>query len=205
MWLSDQQVEFIRTSIDNSSINIQEVKDDLLDHFCCSIENQIQQGVSFEAAYEKTFLQVCPNGLNQIQNELFLLVNLNKILIMNKLKYSLGFMASLGISIGSLFKLMHWPGADHLLVLGLVGFVMLFLPMLAYEKYKGSTQRKAETLKDLLGFASVAVLGIGAIFMIGHLTGAGIIIVGGAALFTFGFLPLLFLGMYRNALKQKLQ
>ncbi len=37
--LTDAQFELIKAVIDKSAITVQEVKDDLIDHFCCSIEN----------------------------------------------------------------------------------------------------------------------------------------------------------------------
>lgn len=39
------------------------------------------------------------------------------------------------IGLGSLFKILHWPGANILLVLGLSVFSVLFVPSLAKYLY----------------------------------------------------------------------
>jgi len=38
--------------------------------------------------------------------------------------------------IGSLFKVMHWPGANICLVLGMAGLALIALPMLAINQLK---------------------------------------------------------------------
>ncbi|WP_197901595.1 hypothetical protein [Rhodocytophaga rosea] len=201
--ITDQQFEFIKAEIDKSSLSVEQVKEDLLDHFCCTIETYLMEGLSFEAAYQKTFLQVCPGGLNEISYELFIALNFNRMISMQKLKYSLGLLLSVCISIGSLFKAMEWPGANYLLWFGLTGLVVLFLPLLAYDTYKQKDKSVIEKIKDALGFASATVLGTGIMLKIGHLTGGGILLVGGTMLFTFGFLPFLFLILYKKAIHQK--
>jgi hypothetical protein len=202
--ITDEQFEFIKAEIDKSSLSVEQVKDDLLDHFCCTVETYLMEGLSFEAAYQKTFLQVCPGGLNEIDYELFIALNFNKIMSRQKLKYSLGLVVSVCISIGSLFKAMEWPAANYLLWIGLAGFVLLLLPLFAYDTYKEREKSRIEKIKDALGFSSASILGTGIILKIGHLTGGGILLVGGTALFTFGFLPFLFLVLYKKSLLQKI-
>jgi hypothetical protein len=202
--LSEEQFNFIKATVDNSSIRVEVVKDDLIDHFCCSVEHYMEEGLDFETAYQKTFEQVCPSGLNQIADELFIVVHLNKIVGMQKLKYSLGLLLSISISIGSLFKFMHWPGATILLLFGLTGFIILVLPLLAYESFKEKDRSKLEKLKDALGFASIAIVSTGIIFKIGYFAGGTILLVIGTVLFTFGYLPFLFMDMYKKSIPQQL-
>ena len=45
------------------------------------------------------------------------------------------FFASLSL-IAILFKVMHWPGAGIGLVIGIAGFALLGLPLLALHRYK---------------------------------------------------------------------
>jgi small neutral amino acid transporter SnatA (MarC family) len=98
---------------------------------------------------------------------------------------------------------MHWPGATVLLLTGLSGLVILFLPLLAYDSYKEKQRTTAEKLKNALGFTSIATVAAGSIFKVGHLTGGAYLLVGGTIVFTFGFLPLLFFAMYKKSLQQK--
>jgi hypothetical protein len=82
--LSDEQAEQIRADIERSSLSFPMVKDDLLDHFCCVVESKLEQGHSFEDAYYLAWQQICPNGLDEIQEETIYLLNASKIIVMKK-------------------------------------------------------------------------------------------------------------------------
>lgn len=200
--LSDEQVEQIQQDIERSSLSIQMVKDDLLDHFCCAVENKMEQGLSFEDAYHLAWKQICPNGLDEIQEETLYLLNASKRIAMKKVMYSIGLISSICISVGWLFKILDWLGGDQLFVYGFLGLVLIFLPMLAIDRYKASIERaRPEKLKIILGFSSAIITGLAILFKIMHLQGASIMLILGVLLFSFGFLPFLFFGMYRNAIK----
>ncbi|WKN42138.1 hypothetical protein [Tunicatimonas pelagia] len=200
--LSDEQVEQIQQDIERSSLSVQMVKDDLLDHFCCKVESKLEQGDTFESAYQQAWKQICPNGLNEIQEETIYLLNASKIIIMRKVMYSIGLIASICISIGWLFRILDWLGGDQLFVYGFLGFVLIFLPMLAIDRYKANIERaKPEKLKIILGFSSAIITGLAILFKLMHLQGASIMLILGVLLFSFGFLPFLFFGMYRKAVE----
>ncbi len=55
---------------------------------------------------------------------------------MKKSVYVLGFIASFLLSMGILFKLMHWPAASILIFTGFVLLNFGFLPAFFYQKYK---------------------------------------------------------------------
>lgn len=42
--------------------------------------------------------------------------------------------------LGSLFKLMHWPGAGPMLTLGLVGIALIAIPAIAAYQYNKNKQ-----------------------------------------------------------------
>ncbi|MFP4291110.1 MAG: hypothetical protein ACLFQ0_05755 [Cyclobacteriaceae bacterium] len=200
--LSDEQVEIIRAMIDQSKLNMQELKDDLLDHLCCVVEYEMQQGLPFEKAAQKAFVRVCPNGLEEIQRETIFLLNIHKILRMKKFMYVIGLLASITVSIGYLFILMQWPGGGKLFNYGFLGLVLIFLPMLAIDRYKlYINQVLTEKLKMILGFSSAFITGLAAIFKLLHLQGAGVLLVVGILLFAFGFLPFQFFRMYKKSLE----
>ena len=64
-----------------------------------------------------------------------------------------GIIGLVGFSFGTLFKLMHWPGATILLLLGSVLLFSIFLPIYAYHKYKGET-----TIKNSFIFSVFALM-----------------------------------------------
>jgi hypothetical protein len=55
---------------------------------------------------------------------------------MNKTVSVFGFLACFLISSGTLFKIMHWPSASIMLVLGFVFLNFGVLPAYFYSKYK---------------------------------------------------------------------
>ena len=202
MKLTEEEIDFISAEIANSNISMPALKDDLLDHFCCFIEHEMKKGTSFAAAYAKAKAQVCPDGFAQIEKETLFLLNAKRIILMKKLMYFIGLISSMSISIGWLFKLLQWPGGGELFTYGFLAFVLLFLPLLAVDRYK-LTLRAAlsEKLRLVLGFSSAIVTGLAVLFKMMHLQGADILLVGGALLFAFGFLPFLFFRMYRKAVE----
>src|SRR5690606_31130331 len=122
--------------IDKSNIQNQALKEDLLDHFCCFIEARIAKGASFEAALQDAFREICPNGLDEIQKETIYLLNYKTNLIMKRVMYAVGLAASIAMSIGFLFRILHWPGGNNIFIFGLLPFVFIFLPLLAIDRFK---------------------------------------------------------------------
>lgn len=83
---------------------------------------------------------------------------------------------------------------------GFLGFVLLFMPMLAIDRYKLTLNKAlSEKLKIILGFTSAAITGLAVLFKILHLQGADILLVLGIILFSLGFLPFLFFRMYKKS------
>ncbi len=199
--LSDEQVEQIRADIERSSLSFQLVKDDLLDHFCCVVEDRMEQGLSSEDAYYLAWKQICPNGLDEIQEETVYLLNASKIIVMKKVMYSIGLIASVCLSIGWLFTLLRLPGGVNLFNYGFLGFTMIFLPMFALDRYKASVGKVlSERLKIIIGFASAIITGLSLLFKMMHWPGAAALLVAGVGIFSVGFLPFLFFGMYKKAI-----
>ena len=55
---------------------------------------------------------------------------------MRKTYYILGYIVGFCVSLGYLFKLMHWPYANVLSITGVALFVLAFMPVYLYSKYK---------------------------------------------------------------------
>src|ERR1035438_3773147 len=82
------------------------------------------QGNDFETAYNKAFRAITPNGMHEIQEELFFLLTFKKQTNMKRIIYGFGFFAAFLISTGLMFRIMHWPGATILLFLGFTSLLM---------------------------------------------------------------------------------
>ena len=60
--LTEQNIEFITRIVNSSKIESIEMKEDLIDHFCCAIEEEMRKGLSFEKSYDKAYQNICPDG-----------------------------------------------------------------------------------------------------------------------------------------------
>jgi len=200
--LSTQQLETIIEGIDQSGLRLPDLRDDLLDHLCCIVEEEMQQGADFEAAYQHALSRLCPNGADEIERETIFLLNIQKIIRMKKLTYGVGLLASISVSIGYFLVLMNWPIGTEIFNYGFLALVLVFVPLLAYEQLKKSQDRLMyERMKLILGFSSAFIAGIGVAFKLMHLMGAGVLFGLGVALFAFGFLPFLFFSLYKKSLQ----
>ena len=198
MKLSKEQVDIIRLVIDQSRIEIQTLKEDLLDHLCCVVENKMGKK-TFEVSLGEALMELAPNGLDEIQRETVYLLNSSKIFFMKKLIYLIGLITAIAMSLGGTFRILRWPGADELLVYGFLGFAFLFTPMLAVSYFKENLRKAlSEKIRIVLGILSGLTVGLAIVFKFLHLQGADFLLLGGALLFSFGFLPFLFFGMYKK-------
>lgn len=200
--LSDEHTHKIQAEIDKSRITIQSLKEDLLDHFCCFVEEEMKWGSSFHEAYLKATKQICPNGFDEIQKETIFLLNSKKIMTMKKALYFIGLGSAMSMSLGFLFRILHMPGADQLTYYGLFVFALLFLPMLAIFQYKNTFSKIiSERLKAIFGICSAILIAVGVLLKMQALSSVGnILLIVGILLFTFGYLPSLFFRMYKKSL-----
>ena len=197
--LTDTQIDFIEEQINQSQIQSNELKEDLVDHFCCMIEDDIKRGLSFDAAYEKAYQSVCPNGFDEIHKESLLLLTSKNIITMKKTLYISGFIASVLVTTTFLFKALHWPGAGIVILVGFFALVFVFLPILLWYLYRREISRYgSHKLKYVLGFLGLAISLTGLAFKLFHWPGAGVLIVVGVFILNFGFLPFYFYRMYKS-------
>lgn len=134
MEITDRQLAFIREDIRNRGIVMDRLADDLVDHICCALE--IHPATNFDAAYSEVISHFGEEGMTQIQQETYLLLNIKKEEQMKKGMYVIGFIALFLSTTGLLFKLQHWPGASIMLVTGVLLINFGFLPLFFMDRYK---------------------------------------------------------------------
>lgn len=201
--ITDEQFSFISQKIKKSGISSIEIQDDLIDHFCCLVEIEMQRGQPFEDAFQNAYIQTTPNGFEEIQLETLFLLNHKKIILMKQFTYISGYLFALSTTAGAFFKLMHFPGAGLLLFIGLLGISFIFLPLLLINKFKDKVFNvMSEKLKWIFGTISIILILIGSGFKILHLQGAGVIFGLGMLLFGLLFLPFLFFRMYKSSQRE---
>lgn len=159
--LDKKQVDLIVADVQLAAITLSHLADDLVDHICCEVESLISEGKSFEQAYEMVKRQTGIEVLQKIQDNTKFLIDKNYRLMKTTMKIT-GNISLAMLGIGTIFKIMHWPGAGVLLVFGFFVLCAIFFPMAVHTNYK-----KSEKKQNL--FLHVAILVGGVFFMAGVL------------------------------------
>jgi len=139
--LTEENIEFIYKDVQLKGVTMTGLLDEMVDHVCCSIEIELQEGVSFETAYNNLMNTVESSAFKNVQHQTLLSTNL-KFQTMKKLMIILGTLGALLLSAGSIFKMFHWPFAGPMLVLGTVITIFGFLPLFFYTSYKEQLEKK---------------------------------------------------------------
>ncbi|WP_159802039.1 hypothetical protein [Flavobacterium sp. MK4S-17] len=141
MQLTEDNIEYISNNLDFYGIIEPELKEDLLDHICTYIENDNFN--SFESAYQEAVQKFGGQyAIGRIQHQTFIMVSLQSKLKRKRVLYITGYLTGFFISTGSIFKIMHWPVASILIVLGFITFNFTFLPLFFYHWYKNSMEKQ---------------------------------------------------------------
>lgn len=204
MSLSVEQISIIRKVVEKGQVTTTSLKDDLIDHLCCEVEFLFNKGCSFEESLELALYELAPKGLKEIQRETNILLQTKMEINMKRITYLTGLITAMTMSLGWVLKILKFGGvANMLFAFGAFGFVALFLPLLAYNYFKSSGEKKwSEKLRLTTGMLSVILTGLALLARIMHLPGADEVLMAGGMVFTFGFLPFLFFGFYQKSISQ---
>ena len=194
--LTEFQVDLIDAYIKENGVAQNELQEDLLDHLCTSVETQLQQGKSFEEAFQHTITLFGPGGLKQVQTETFeLLTEMN--VTMKKVTFGFGLTSTFLLLAGTIFKLMHWPGANVMFMLGAVILALIYLPLILAHKLKESPNNEA--ILHISGFVGLAFTTVGSLFKIMHWPGASIMLLVGLGTLAFLYVPIYFYKRYQTS------
>lgn len=199
MELNDTQVELVSAYIRQNGVAQEGLHDDLLDHICTGIENRMRQGDSFEDAFLHTVRLFGPGGLMQVQQDTFqLLTEINAT--MKKVTFTFGLTSTFLLLAGTIFKLMHWPGASIMIVLGAGLLVLAYLPLILHYKLKESPSN--EYIMHISGWVGLSFSVLGVLFKVMHWPGAGVILLGGMSILAFLYVPIYFFKQYRTSVNR---
>ena len=70
--LSIQNIERITRDVRKQEIVFSHLLDELIDHICCDVENEMQNGLTFLEAYSKVKQKIGSRRLKEIQEETLL-------------------------------------------------------------------------------------------------------------------------------------
>ncbi len=119
---------------------------------------------------------------------------------MKKIMYLVGFLGSVSLTVGVIFRLLNFQWGYEFFLIGFIILLLIFIPLFALEKYKISDSTKSiHRLKIVLGGVSAIIAGLSGVFKLMHLQGTIELLILGALIFVFGFLPLHFFSMYKKS------
>lgn len=169
------------------------MKEDLYDHFYCTIEDQMQNGASFEDALEGAKKSIAPDGMESLHQETLYLLSASKVSLMKRSVRINGIIALVTAPIGVVFKLLHLPAANLILFLSALTFVFGFLPVFFTNSYKRElTPYLFTKVKYVAGYVSLFLLTGAGVFKLCHFPGGNILLVVGMVLLCFFYIPFLY-------------
>ena len=195
--LSKCQVQQIADDVENARITFSHLADDLIDHICCEVENEMYSGRSFDEAYEIVKQQVGIKTLQKIQENTQYLIDKNYRIMKMTMKIT-GNVSLALLALATLMKILHLSSASILLLLGFVILGLVFFPSAIYTNYRDLEGRKSLTL-HLSIFIGGLLFMFGVLFKVMHWPWAGVLLILGWVFILFIFLPLLLIKKYRES------
>lgn len=167
--LTESQFDWIAETL-RSQLHYGPLIDELADHVACATESYLASGYTFEEAYKLAITHFGPQGLIKTEKETLTISNPKLFRFMKTIRIIL-YVSYVLTAFGTFFKIMHWPSANELLVLGL-GFISIMLLTSSFIKFEVSdvnpTRPKNFQIFRLFYFGGLSVLGIGVLFRILH-------------------------------------
>ena len=138
--LTEKEIDKISSDIEQQGLTYTLLKNEILDHICCNIEAEMEQGMTFNEAYKIVKGEMGKKRIRQIQDETLFLIN-KKYRRMKRLVNVLGVAVPIIIIIASIFKVMHWPGGGLLISLALFVTGAVFLPMFVMVRIRDTRKQ----------------------------------------------------------------
>jgi hypothetical protein len=187
--LSREQVAKIEADVECARITISHLADDLIDHICCEVENEMWNGKSFDQAYQVVKQQTGITILQKIQENTHYLIDKNYRIMKMTMKIT-GNVSLVLLALGTVMKLFQWTGASIALVLGFVLLCLVFFPAAIYANYK-ETKANASKLLHISILIGGMLFMAGVLFKVMHWPAAGLLLLAGWVFILFIFLPVL--------------
>lgn len=195
--ISDEQIDFILDDISARGVKLVSLQQDLLDHICCIIEHNLEDDGDFESFYFGTVSQFYEKELSEIEEETINLLIHKNYYVMKKIMLISGSLSASVLSLGILFKFMHWPGASFLILTGIILLSFVFLPLLFALKAKEKKESKDKIVIGLGALAAIS-LSLGVMFKIMHWPFANILCISALFIMVFLFLPIYYFAGIKN-------
>ncbi|UPT70791.1 MAG: hypothetical protein M0D53_17330 [Flavobacterium sp. JAD_PAG50586_2] len=195
--INDEQIDFILSDISARGIEMVGLQQDLLDHICCIIEHNLDDDGDFESFYDTTIKDFYRRDLKEIEEETINLLIHKNYYVMKKIMLASGGFSAALLTLGILFKFMHWPGALMLLFCGILVLSFIFLPLSFVLRAKEKKEKKDKIVIGLGVLAAIS-LSLGVLFKVMHWPFANILCMVSLLIMILLFLPIYYLSGIRN-------
>ncbi|MCE7996684.1 MAG: hypothetical protein HEP71_32290 [Roseivirga sp.] len=101
--ISDEELYFIRRQLDLHQLEGADLTNDLVDHFCCIVEEQMSEGNTFNEAFDIAFKRISPDGPKEIEKDLIYLLTIKRKIMFKKSAYVFGYISLILVISGILF------------------------------------------------------------------------------------------------------
>jgi hypothetical protein len=169
--LNLRNIDQITRDIVKQEITFSHLRDDLIDHICCDVENEMEKGLNFTEAYRSVKQKMGSRRLKEIQEETLYAVDTKYRDMKNIMKIS-GVTGTIMLGFASIFKIQHFPGAGILMTLGALILAFVFLPSALGVLWKETHSRKRLFIFISAFFAGIFFI-LGTLFKIQHWPLAG--------------------------------
>lgn len=144
MSLTHKQISGIKSHLDRSGIKSASLYDDILDHYCCKIEELLEkESCTISRAIELAEVSICPEGAFQIEKELNYLLIINRNIMLHKIVFAIASFAGFIFLLSGtawLANLLEGHVAVQFMGLSLIIAVFTVYPYLMYRLFKRSAQ-----------------------------------------------------------------
>ncbi len=199
----DDNIDRIKSDLVSRGLTYDRLLEDILDHVCCMIEENMEEGFDLDSSYNLVMGSIEETRIPEIQHQT--LLNLDKkFQRMKSFTYVFGLSSALLAIVGAFFKRMHWPGASILITVGIVLVILVFLPLYFITSHREQVEKKNPAYA-IVGYLSIALLMAGALFKIMHWPGAGVMIRVSIGFLIVGFIPLYVVNAFQKGGKEKVR
>jgi hypothetical protein len=187
--LSLDNIERISLDVRRQEITFSHLFEELIDHICCDVENEMQNGLTFLEAYRRVKQKMNPRRLKEIQEETLYVVDNKYRFMKNAMKIS-GVAGTILFGFAVLFKIQHWAGAGFMLTIGALILAFVFMPSALGILWK-ETHSRNRLLLFISGFLTAMFFIFGILFKVQHWPDANLLISLAGITGLFCFLPLI--------------
>jgi hypothetical protein len=177
--ISYSNLDLIIRDIARQNIFYSHLTEELIDHICCDVEEEMHGGLDFSEAYTKVKGKLGTEGLRKIQEDTLYAVDTKYRHMKRTMKIS-AITGTILLSFAALFKISHLPFAGVMMLLGALTLLLVFLPSAMNVLWK-ETRSGGRLFLLVSGFITGAALILGILFKVQHWPGAGLMITLSAA------------------------